>query len=153
MAEFHLAVCRHCEPLLPMPFRDPAERDTWGQAHANATGHTVARLDTETHDDVPTEHLAAAFAEGVQWVSMFPPAPRAKITGRTLTVDLEGCDPATWRLMSGLPLYPHLLSDGDALAGPSEAGKIPGDLGSWELHPEVHLPGRGFGYAQRAVVR
>lgn len=40
-----LAGCEDCQPLLPQPFQDRQERDEWADAHAGATGHTVARLD------------------------------------------------------------------------------------------------------------
>jgi hypothetical protein len=41
---WYLAICEDCQPLLPQPFRDSAERDAWAKAHAE-TGHTVARVD------------------------------------------------------------------------------------------------------------
>lgn len=43
---WHLAVCEDCTPLLPQPFRNPAERDRWSADHATATGHVVTALDS-----------------------------------------------------------------------------------------------------------
>lgn len=43
---WYLAVCEDCTPILPQPFRDPAERDGWKAAHETGTGHTVSAVDS-----------------------------------------------------------------------------------------------------------
>lgn len=52
---WYLAICvGGCQPVLPTPFRDLAERDGWATAHQEATGHKVER-DVERRGDT-TEH-------------------------------------------------------------------------------------------------
>jgi len=45
MVTYYLATCQDCTPILPQPFTDPGERDTWTQAHFAATGHKIAWRD------------------------------------------------------------------------------------------------------------
>lgn len=52
---WYLAICvGGCQPVLPQPFRDLAERDAWATGHQEGTGHKVER-DVERRT-VPTEH-------------------------------------------------------------------------------------------------
>lgn len=44
MTTFFLAVCHDCQPVLPVPFSDEAERDKWLEAHVKGTGHHVSPL-------------------------------------------------------------------------------------------------------------
>ena len=37
----YLATCQDCVPVLPQPFSDKSERDTWARVHRDATGHAV----------------------------------------------------------------------------------------------------------------
>lgn len=41
MKTFYLATCLACEPALPQPFYDEAERDAWAREHVDGTGHAV----------------------------------------------------------------------------------------------------------------
>src|SRR5258708_36266993 len=41
---FYLAVCHDCTPVLPQPFYDRGERDTWAVTHAGATDHKVTLM-------------------------------------------------------------------------------------------------------------
>ena len=42
---WYLAVCTGCTPVLPQPFYNQAQRDTWADAHEPATGHRVIRAE------------------------------------------------------------------------------------------------------------
>lgn len=38
---FHIAGCKECEPILPIPFNNAVDRNVWAALHIAATGHTV----------------------------------------------------------------------------------------------------------------
>jgi hypothetical protein len=40
---WYLAIYLDCQPILPQPFRDKAERDAWASTHEEATDHMVVR--------------------------------------------------------------------------------------------------------------
>ena len=44
--DWYVALCEDCEPVLPQPFRDRVERDTWADKHRTATGHMVTQYAT-----------------------------------------------------------------------------------------------------------
>lgn len=57
MAEtWYLAICSGCVPVLPQPFAEQAERDSWVRRHRDGTGHavTTARQDVLTAADLHT---------------------------------------------------------------------------------------------------
>jgi hypothetical protein len=80
---WHLAICTCCQPVAPEPFTDEAERDTWADAHATATGHDVRRV-TE-HRRAGTDTMPAGWAYlgedtggGLLWIAppgTPPPGP------------------------------------------------------------------------------
>jgi hypothetical protein len=118
---YWLAVCLECEPRLPMPFRDLAERDTWAAGHSAGTRHEVARLE-----------------------ATLPPASEVLSIPALLLMLTEGARKfVAWQ-------HPprDLLSDGDALGGPT----VPG-TSLWRDRWTVRSPGSGPGYAEQAVVR